>query len=330
VTRARLTPLVPCLAVALAACGGSSGEDRPARGDGTPVVQQQINGPIPSPDGRPDIELYEPLTEEDYTNAKRVAARAAQRAVTYRRGATAGEVADSIGPSAAGQDALANAIAPVIESGMRSAGEVVYPQMSGVTPTSFGAMVVVRQTLQDAEGEKRSVTRVLDVRLRRSGGPWSLERIASVGGAREQRPDSLSEAAEAILDNDNIVLPDSARWDIFRGEVDEMLLRALDEAAAERELSVAVLSSGHPPNVWQTDKVSAHTDGFAADIWAVDGRAVIRQRERGSPAFELASTLVAGGAQQLGSPWVLGPGAPRSFTDAVHQDHLHVQQAPVR
>jgi hypothetical protein len=44
--------------------------------------------------------------------------------------------------------------------------------------------------------------------------------------------------------------PDSARWDIFRGEVDDRLLTALAGAADRYALSIAVLSSGHPPNVW--------------------------------------------------------------------------------
>lgn len=289
---------------------------------------QVMVGPIdpPASDARPEIELYEPAEAEEYANAKRVAGRAAQRAVTYARGATAREVASSLPPAAAGEAALADAIEPVIEPGARSEGEIVYPQLSGVTPTSLGVMVVTRQTLQDRAGRRRSVTRVLDVRLRRSGGRWSLERIASVGGSPRERPDDLAEAAERVLDSSNIVLPDSARWDIHRGDVNPSLLSALADAARDRELSVAVLESGHPPNVWATEQPSAHASGLAADIWAVDGEPVIEQRTSGSPAYDLAQELLAGGARQLGGPWDLAPGA-RSFTDPVHQDHIHLQQS---
>lgn len=314
---------------ALAALAGCA-DDRSAQSTPTSEERptQAIVGPIDTPtsDARPEIELYEPIEAEEYANAKRVAGRAAQRAVTYARGATAREVVDSLPPAGASEAALTEAIEPVVEPGMRSEGEIVYPQLSGVTPTSLGAMVVTRQTLEDREGERSSVTRVLDVRLRRSGGPWTLERIASVGGSPRERPDDLSEAAERVLDSSNITLPDSARWDIHRGEVAPSLLSALADAARDRELSVAVLDSGHPPNVWASETPSAHGSGLAADIWAVDGEPVIEQRTTDSPAYKLAESFLAGGARQLGSPWDLAPGS-RSFTDDVHQDHLHLQQS---
>lgn len=311
---------------ALAGCADEPSAQSTPPSEGRPT--QAMVGPIDSPasDARPEIELYEPAEAEEYANAKRVAGRAAQRAVTYARGATARQVVEPLLPAAVGEAALAEAIEPVIEPGMRSEGEIVYPQLSGVTPTSLGAMVVTRQTLEDREGERRSVTRVLDVRLRRSGGPWSLERIAAVGGSPRERPDDLSEAAERVLDSSNITLPDSARWDIHRGEVAPSLLTALADAARDRELSVAVLDSGHPPNVWASATPSAHGSGLAADIWAVDGEPVIEQRTTDSPAYKLAQEFLAGGARQLGSPWDLAPGN-RSFTDPVHQDHIHLQQS---
>jgi hypothetical protein len=318
--------LAACAVAALAGCA----DERPAQStptsEGRPT--QAMVGPIDAPasDVRPEIELYEPAEAEEYANAKRVAGRAAQRAVTYARGATARQVVESLLPAAASEAALAEAIEPVVEPGMRSEGEIVYPQLSGVTPTSLGAMVVTRQTLEDREGRRRSVTRVLDVRLRRSGGPWSLERIASVGGSPRERPDDLSEAAERVLDSSNITLPDSARWDIHRGDVAPSLLSALADAARDRELSVAVLDSGHPPNVWASNQPSAHNSGLAADIWAVDGEPVIEQRTTDSPAYKLAQEFLAGGARQLGSPWDLAPGN-RSFADPVHQDHIHLQQS---
>ena len=100
----------------------------------------------------------------------------------------------------------------------------------------------------------------------------------------------------------------------------------LADAAQRRRFAVAVFRGGHPENVWATDRPSAHSAGLAADIYAVDGRPVIAQREPGTPAYELAAELSAGGAYQLGSPWVFGAGGAQSFADAVHQDHIHVQQ----
>ena len=99
--------------------------------------------------------------------------------------------------------------------------------------------------------------------------------------------------------------------------------------AREVPYSVTVLSTGHPHNVFNTDRVSGHTRGYAVDIYAVGGRTVARQRDGSSgPARRLAARLLARGAYQLGSPWILPPGARRSFTDVVHEDHLHLQQSP--
>jgi hypothetical protein len=144
-----------------------------------------------------------------------------------------------------------------------------------------------------------------------------------------RRPAGLSAAARRVLDNPRIVLPDSARWDLYQDTIDPTLLTALANAANDHKLSIAVLRSGHPPNVWGTTRPSAHSAGFAADIYAVDGRPVISQRQLETAAYDLASQLFARGPSQLGSPWVFGSGGSLSFTDAVHQDHIHLQQAPV-
>jgi hypothetical protein len=271
---------------------------------------------------------YEPPAIEPYRNGKRLAARVAQAITTYPLSSTPREVAAAI-PGAAGADRLAELIAPAVDRAARSAGHVRYVQLSGVTPRSLGAMVITRQHLQDNGGEVWRVTRVIDVRLRRDGGPWALAAIGSAGGRPVARPVQLPRAAARVLDHPAIELPDSARWDIHAGRVDRQLLAALARAADERRIAVSVLRTGHPPSVWATDRPSAHRRGHAADIYAVDGRLVIRQRGEGSAAHRLAQRFVGSGATQVGSPWLIPPGGKRSFTDAVHQDHLHLQQAPL-
>jgi hypothetical protein len=140
----------------------------------------------------------------------------------------------------------------------------------------------------------------------------------------------LSSRARRILENPRIALPDSARWDIYRRGIDERLLDVLDRLAEKRRISVSVLRSGHPRQVWATSRPSAHSRGYAADIYAVSGRLVVNQRDPGTPAHAMAATLVADGAAQVGSPWVLSPGGSRSFSDEVHQDHVHLQWTATR
>lgn len=327
--RRRALLALALVAGALSGCADGDDDARvdraPASGASAQVGEERAgSAPTVVPAPRP----YRPLPEEGYSNGKRLAAEVAQRATTYARGSTPRSVAGRIGPSAAGVGALAAAIEPALDPESQSSGTVVYPQLSGVTPTSLGAMVAVRQTLVDADGARRSVTRVLDVRLRRSGGPWSLDRIGGVGGSPPAQEAPASPAAAGVLDNPRITLTDSARWDILRGDVDEGLLQALSDAASEYRLGVGVIDSGHPLNVWATSTPSAHSVGRAVDIYAVDGRPVIEQTQEGSPAFRFTSDLIAGGAAQVGSPWVLGAGGSQSFTDEVHQDHIHLQQTP--
>lgn len=322
----RLWALLAVLVTALAAgCGSGGGADRAPAGE-------QPRGEAPAetveqpPTEPPRVAPYEPSSSEEYPNAKRIAGRIVQRALTHARGAKVSDVAREAIRTGADTSGFTPELARVVDRSRRAWAEVIYVQLSGVTETSFGAMVVVRQRSEDAEGDRKEVTRVVDVRLARAGGPWRFDRFGSFGGRPAARPENLSPAARRVLDHPSIWMSDTSRWDIYRGRIDDVLLGRLAQVAERFPISIAVLGTGHPPEVWQTTRVSAHTRGAAADIFAVAGRTVIRQRQAGSAAYRLTAEFVNGGASQVGSPWILGPGGSRSFTDAVHQDHIHVQQ----
>lgn len=300
------------LAAALPACGESAA-DEPA---------PEAAGDAPE---LPIVNEYRPLAEEAYPEAKRLASQIAARAVSYNATESAADVARALASQRARAGELRQALESLRPRGQEAVAETVYPQLSGVTSETLGAMVLVRQHTRLPDGEILTQERIVDVRLAIDEGRWVLDDLGSVGGAPP--PDvAISDAAREVLDDPRIHLSDSARWDVLAGRVDEGLLRALALAAKQRQFAVGVIQSGHPPNVWGTSRPSAHSRGAAADIWAVQGDPVVRQREVGSSAFGLAGDLLAGGAAQLGSPWILGAGGSRSFTDEVHQDHIHVQQ----
>lgn len=325
-TAAAFTALA--LGIAVASCGEDEPQrvasDRPATSQGTAPSTDEapVETTAQVPVAALEFPRFEPAPEEKYPNAKQLAARVAQAATTYARGSTPRQVAEGIGASAIGVDALADVIAPLVDREARSGGEVVYPQLSGVTPTSLGTMVVVRQTKEWADGRRQSITRVLDIRLRRAGGPWTLDQVASVGGRERERPGNLGPQAQRVLEHPSITLSDSARWDIYSGRVDEQLLRTLADGADVRPISVGILISGHPENVWATPRRSAHSAGFAADIYAVGGQLVVRQQQVGSSAYRLTQDFLRNGARQIGSPWAFGPG---TIKDDTHLDHVHVQ-----
>jgi len=325
----RLTPqwlghlALAAACIALAACAtdrsdGGTGDGGGAAAPGRPSVAAT---PPPPP--------YSPPATEVSRDGKRVAGRIAQSLTTYEPGASPQRVARRVG-AGEGAASLAQMLEPVVRPGERSTGSVVYPQLGGLTADAMSVMVVVRQRREAVDGAAATETRTFDVRLRLVGGRWEFAELASVGGTPVKRPSGISPAARAVVDSPRIELPDSARWDIYRGEVDEALLETMADAAKRHSYKVTVLRSGHPYEVFGTANPSAHTAGFAVDIYAVDGTAVVDQRATDSPAYRLASSLYSEGVAQLGSPWILGAGAPASFSDAVHQDHLHLQKQQVQ
>lgn len=195
-------------------------------------------------------------------------------------------------------------------------GRVVYPQMGGITADAASVMVVT-----DVHGNVRTI----DVRLSRVAGVWKFDRIASMGGSPLARPARLSREAIAVLTDPRISLPDSAKWDIYRGAISSTLLTLMEEIAKRTPYAVTVLDTGHPFDVFGTSHQSMHTMGRAVDINALNGRHIVDMRSIGSPAYSLVQWLMAQlQVGQVGSPWDLDGGSPRGFTNSVHLDHIHI------
>ncbi len=213
---------------------------------------------------------------------------------------------------------------PLLVPGADAVGNVVYPQLGGLTDSQASVIVVIEHTVA-ADTEVTTTERVVDVRVdRQEAGEWTVVALASTGGVPPADVPPLSPAATAVLSNPRIDLPDSARWDVERGLVAEPVLSALNTIAETSSVRVTAFATGHPVEVFDTDRVSNHTEGRAVDVWAVDGATVFDQRSETSPLLGLVDALLATGVSELGSPWdVDGPGGA-SFTNAVHQDHLHV------
>jgi hypothetical protein len=278
----------------------------------TTATPKRLADPVP----------YSPLPEEPVPEVKQLAADALQAIGTYEAGE--GTVDLAVGRLAGRADAgVVEAATPMLIPTAASAVDIIYPQLSGLTQTEAGIMAVFRQRLLE-NGNERSVTRTADLRFRRTSTGWAISQMAPLGGEPKERQ-PLSVAAEAVLVHDRIRLPDSARWDIEAGTVDERVLNLLLDLAAEHALDVTVFASGHPHNVFASRSVSNHTVGRAVDIWAVNSEEVVSQRDDTGPLHALVSSLLAKGVTELGSPWDLdGAGSGASFTNTVHQDHLHL------
>lgn len=278
----------------------------------TPEVKVTLAAPEP----------YVPVAGEPIPEVKRLAADVLQAIGTYRKTEGTLEGANARLAGRASPEVVQKAQALLIPTAV-SAVDMIYPQVSGLTQTDAGIMAVFRQRILE-EGQERSVTRVADLRFKKGPQGWQISELNSLGGEPRPNPKPLSASAQAVLLNDRIRLPEPARWDIEAGIVDERVLQTLLTLAAEHSLDVTVLAGGHPRNVFASKLVSNHTVGRAVDIWAVDDLPVIAQRDPAGPLNQLVRTLLTRGVTELGSPWDVDGPKGSSFTDTVHQDHLHL------
>jgi hypothetical protein len=291
--------------------------------------------PPPTEEPPPPPEPPEPhalVAGEVYREAKELAAAVALQLTTFAAGEAPDEilVRGLVRPRGdIDLDAAFRAVQPLLAADAESRGRVVYPQLGGLAPAerpeTASVMVITEQAL-DGPGVQRTVTRVLDVRLILLEGMWLVDRIASAGGTEVPRPPDLPPEAVAVLDDERIHLPDSARWDIHEGIVDVRVLRAMSEIAALHPIGVTTLRNGHPERVFGTDRISNHTLGRGVDIWRVGDQAVVTQQpDQATPAWQVNHELFARAeVSELGGPWAFDGFGGRSFTNDVHLDHLHV------
>lgn len=312
-------------AAALAGCA----RERPSDGGGDNNVPISRLSPVVPPVAPP---AYAPPAGEALPNFKLTAGLFAQRLATYDAAGRAPSVAAPSGYMG-GTPALSMAAGPLLTADRWSRAEVEVVQYGGLSPVtprarSGVALVVLRQVLQSRTGETVTVRRTLDLRLSQRAGAWQIEALASAGGTAVGRPADLPAAAQAVLDDRRIDLPDSARWDVYSGQIAPELLEVLLRLADVAPLRATVLKTGHPERVVDgraAPPVSAHWLGRAVDIHTVGGVPVAAAADAGVRRLvETAGALPQ--VAQVGAPagFDLDGGGRRYFSNLVHADHLHI------
>lgn len=259
---------------------------------------------------------------ETHPAAKRAAVAVARTLTNYETDETVADIAARL-PAAARPFAAALHV-----PGAASSGRIVYPQFGGLTPDQASVMVVTEQRLDMPEGA-RLQSRTLDIRLRRIDGDWRFAELASISGPPIAPPPQLPAAARAVLADARIELPDSARWDIRAGRVAPTLLQLLARLADQTPFGVVTFSSGHPWEIFGTPRQSDHSRGRAVDIYRFADTNVIDGRTDGSSIHRIVQWLYdQPELARMGSPWALDGYGGRSFTDALHQDHIHLAVDP--
>jgi protocatechuate 3,4-dioxygenase beta subunit len=276
---------------------------------------------VPGPPPRPA--RYVAPDNEVAREAKQLAADIISDLTTYERGDDPLlrylEIAGTDG-----LDDLAEAAAPLTLRGHWSRGEIIYPQLGGLTDDKVSLMTVTRQTVGVGPDPLFSIVRTLDIRLVMGDDGWEFDFLASAGGVFENL-DEL-ELAHAVASDPRIEMADSARLDILSGLISPRLLALMLEIADRTPYAITVMATGHPYHVFETDRVSHHSVGRAIDIHRVGENLVIDDRDPGTDTADLVQWLWQHPmVVQVGAPTdVDPPNRRRSFANTVHQDHIHV------
>ena len=334
VIRRRSLLLAALAPAAVAACGRRGSRAAGSwQASGSPSSARSSDGGAQD-QSLPSVTGYTVSSDEPAPDVKRSAVRFIEALTNYADGGGA--------PEAAGARLAAIGVPPTLvgEAGAllaagAAAGEVIYPQLGGLTSTAASIMAVIR-THHLQTGRVTTTTRTVDVRLTKRSDGWAVSALASNGGSFPTAGDAPSGTPSAstgsapsvtidVLASPRIEMSDTTRSDVRAGRIDTRILGLLLDLTAERRVAVTVLASGHPHEVFGTNRVSNHTRGRAVDIWAVDGRTVAQQRsEQSSAARELTLRALAAGATEVGAPWVVSAGGRSSFTNTVHEDHVHI------
>ena len=129
-------------------------------------------------------------------------------------------------------------------------------------------------------------------------------------------------AALGLLENRNVVLDEVGAGDVRAGRMDPRVVAVLESLSREHRITVSSTASDHP-KLTAGGSVSNHWLGRAVDIAAIDGAPVDASNfDAREIALHLQDLDPAVRPDEIGTPWAIaGPGY---FTDADHQDHLHI------
>ena len=210
-------------------------------------------------------------------------------------------------------------LSPAAEAAVTNFIDVQY---GGILSDSASVLVMAAQWYLAPNGQIVRHGSTFDVRLGSADPHWTVTAVhaAAPGPATT----GLSDLAKSVLANERIRLTDSARADVTAGQIHDSVLGALDTLAKQHVLDVSVLRSGHPLLVFGTDRPSDHPYGRAADIWAIDGSAVVDPANR-DLVISFMKEAAATGPWQVGGPVDLdGPDGQQYFSDNTHHDHVHM------
>jgi hypothetical protein len=319
--------------VCAAGCSAGTGTPSPASastaaGTRTPPASSPAANPARSTGAGaalPAAAPWLPGPGEIQPAAKLAAVRLVEAFGTWRAGQggprQAAARARALGIPAAPAAGLAAETGSLTPSADEAVVRVIDAQYGGILPTTASVLVVCAQTTRTG-GVVHSGGTTVDVRLSRTSAGWG---VTALHPAHPGPAAPLVASARAVLANARIQLPPASAADIRSGAVHDSVLRAMTRLAGTYRMSVSVVRSGHPLDVFGTSRPSDHPLGRAFDVWRIDGHPVVDPATSRSLITGFMRAAAAAGSYNVGGPVQLSGGATANqfFSDDTHHDHVH-------
>jgi uncharacterized membrane protein YphA (DoxX/SURF4 family) len=230
--------------------------------------------------------------------------------------------ATALGIPAASATELAAETGSLTPAADEAVVRVIDAQYGGLLSTTASVLVVCGQTTRTGSAVHAGGTTV-DVRLSQTSAGW---RVTALHPAQPGPAAAVSASARAVLANSRIELPPASAADIRSGAVHDSVPRAMLDLAGAYQMSVSVVRSGHPLDVFGTTRPSDHPVGRAFDVWRINGHPVVDPATSRALITRFMRAAAAAGSYNVGGPVQLSGGATANqfFSDNTHHDHVHI------
>ncbi|WBP90580.1 hypothetical protein [Kitasatospora cathayae] len=287
-----------------------------------PPTPTTTAAPTPAPAPLPNPPLWQPGPGEIQPDVKRRAVELVAALGAWPPGGQGAEPARARVAALGLAPGLADQAGRLAPPAAEVSLEVVDAQYGGILADSASVLVVCRQWTRQSDGSVAAGGITVDVRLSRAEPRWNVTELHP--GDPGPAAASPAPAVAKVLAEPRIELPPEAVADLRSGTVHDTVPTAMLRLAGPYTLSVSVVRSGHPLDVFGTTRPSDHPLGRAFDVWRIDGRAVVDPATPRQLIESFMRDAAAAGSYNVGGPVAIAGSGNRFFTDDTHHDHVHI------
>ncbi|MFJ8472615.1 hypothetical protein [Kitasatospora sp. NPDC094011] len=306
----------------VAGCSGGAKSRAPAVTSAPASTEVPSPTATPTPPPLPNPPLWQPGPGEIQPDVKRRAVELVAALGAWPPGGQGAEAARARVAALGLPPGLADQAGPLAPVAAEASLEVVDAQYGGILADSASVLVVCRQWTRQSDGSTAVGGTTVDVRLGRAEPRWTVTALHP--GEPGPEAASAAPAVARVLAEPRIELPPEAVADLRSGLVHDTVTAAMLRLAGPYTLTVSVVRSGHPLDVFGTTRPSDHPLGRAFDVWRIDGRAVVDPATPRRLIESFMRDAAAAGSYNVGGPVAIPGVGNQFFTDDTHHDHVHV------